>query len=137
MLLLNNLLWYCFWTFGTFRNIINMLVFFLIAANTMDNLKTPFKGVLDDVKGRLACYKKDWLDTCGSGARCISFRLFLMEGGVGGGVFLLLQSINYNLIFIVLYLFRILAPTAYIFFASALPVIAFGEQLSRETGQYI
>ncbi|XP_042478462.1 boron transporter 4-like [Macadamia integrifolia] len=29
--------------------------------------------------------------------------------------------------------FRILAPTAYIFFASALPVIAFGEQLSRET----
>uniref|UniRef100_A0A1D1XNH8 Boron transporter 4 n=1 Tax=Anthurium amnicola TaxID=1678845 RepID=A0A1D1XNH8_9ARAE len=29
--------------------------------------------------------------------------------------------------------FRILAPTAYIFFASALPVIAFGEQLRRET----
>ncbi|KAF6167285.1 hypothetical protein GIB67_043146 [Kingdonia uniflora] len=29
--------------------------------------------------------------------------------------------------------FRILAPTTYIFFASALPVIAFGEQLSRET----
>ncbi|KAA8525367.1 hypothetical protein F0562_007215 [Nyssa sinensis] len=28
---------------------------------------------------------------------------------------------------------RILAPTAYIFFASALPVIAFGEQLSRDT----
>ncbi|KAI3967930.1 hypothetical protein MKX01_027113 [Papaver californicum] len=28
--------------------------------------------------------------------------------------------------------FRILAPTAYIFFASALPVIAFGEQLSKE-----
>ncbi|KAH6757581.1 hypothetical protein C2S51_038729 [Perilla frutescens var. frutescens] len=62
----------------------------------MDNLKTPFKGVKNDVKGRLACYKKDWFDSCGSGA-------------------------------------RILAPTAYIFFASALPVIAFGEQLSRET----
>lgn len=29
---------------------------------------------------------------------------------------------------------RILAPTAYIFFASALPVIAFGEQLERDTG---
>ncbi|KAI3687061.1 hypothetical protein L1987_80752 [Smallanthus sonchifolius] len=29
--------------------------------------------------------------------------------------------------------FRILAPTAYIFFASALPVIAFGEQLNRDT----
>ncbi|MCL7034764.1 hypothetical protein MKW94_027902 [Papaver nudicaule] len=31
--------------------------------------------------------------------------------------------------------FRILAPTAYIFFASALPVIAFGEQLSKETDE--
>ncbi|CAI9757770.1 unnamed protein product [Fraxinus pennsylvanica] len=29
--------------------------------------------------------------------------------------------------------FGILAPTTYIFFASALPVIAFGEQISRET----
>ncbi|KAI4377128.1 hypothetical protein MLD38_014811 [Melastoma candidum] len=29
---------------------------------------------------------------------------------------------------------RIMAPTTYIFFASALPVIAFREQLSRETG---
>ncbi|KAL2543872.1 putative boron transporter 6 [Forsythia ovata] len=64
--------------------------------NMMENLKTPFKGVINDVKGRLVCYKKDWFDTCDSGA-------------------------------------RILAPTAYIFFASALPVISFGEQLSRET----
>lgn len=31
--------------------------------------------------------------------------------------------------------YRILAPTAYIFFASALPVIAFGEQLDRDTGE--
>lgn len=62
----------------------------------MDHLKTPFMGVINDIKERMACYKKDWIDTCGSGA-------------------------------------RILAPTAYIFFASALPVIAFGEQLSRET----
>ena len=30
--------------------------------------------------------------------------------------------------------FRLLAPTMYIFFASALPVIAFGEQISNETG---
>ncbi|ONK76097.1 uncharacterized protein A4U43_C03F23840 [Asparagus officinalis] len=29
--------------------------------------------------------------------------------------------------------FRVLAPTMYIFFASALPVIAFGEQLSKDT----
>jgi hypothetical protein len=31
-------------------------------------------------------------------------------------------------------LFRILAPTTYIFFASAIPVISFGEQLERNTG---
>ncbi|KAJ8555466.1 hypothetical protein K7X08_012962 [Anisodus acutangulus] len=62
----------------------------------MEKPKTPFKGVLDDIKGRITCYKRDWLDSCGTGV-------------------------------------RILAPTAYIFFASALPVIAFGEQLSRET----
>ncbi|PSS19285.1 Boron transporter like [Actinidia chinensis var. chinensis] len=61
----------------------------------MDNMRSPFKGVINDIKGRLSCYKQDWVQTsCG---------------------------------------FRILAPTAYIFFASALPVIAFGEQLSRET----
>lgn len=29
---------------------------------------------------------------------------------------------------------RLLAPTTYIFFASALPVIAFGAQLNRDTG---
>ncbi|KAE8721184.1 Boron transporter 4 [Hibiscus syriacus] len=53
----------------------------------MENLKAPFKGIANDVKGRAACYKQDW----------------------------------------------IAAPSAYIFFASALPVIAFGEQLSRDT----
>ncbi|KAH6788308.1 HCO3- transporter family [Perilla frutescens var. frutescens] len=63
----------------------------------MDSLKSPFKGVKEDFKGRRACYKKDWLTSCSSGP-------------------------------------RILAPAAYIFFASALPVVAFGEQLSRETG---
>ena len=31
---------------------------------------------------------------------------------------------------------RILAPTICIFFASALPVIAFGEQLSKDTGMF-
>ncbi|CAK9154334.1 unnamed protein product [Ilex paraguariensis] len=62
----------------------------------MDNFKTPFKGVIKDAKGRLACYKEDWIS------------------GLCSGI-------------------RLLAPTAYIFFASALPVIAFGEQLSRET----
>lgn len=62
----------------------------------MDQIRSPFKGILADVKGRAVCYKQDWI------------------GGFHSG-------------------FRILAPTAYIFFASALPVIAFGEQLSKDT----
>ncbi|XAR69359.1 hypothetical protein NMG60_11000907 [Bertholletia excelsa] len=61
----------------------------------MENMRAPFEGVIKDIKGRLRCYKQDW-----------------MEAACG---------------------LRILAPTAYIFFASALPVIAFGEQLSRDT----
>ncbi|KAJ7015661.1 HCO3- transporter family [Populus alba x Populus x berolinensis] len=58
--------------------------------------ENPFRGILNDVKGRIACYKQDWV------------------AGIHSG-------------------FGILAPTTYIFFASALPVIAFGEQLSRDT----
>lgn len=34
------------------------------------------------------------------------------------------------------FIFSIFAPTMYIFFASALPVIAFGEQLSKNTGKH-
>ncbi|CAM0957508.1 unnamed protein product [Alopecurus aequalis] len=62
----------------------------------MEPKKTPFKGVIEDFRGRAACYKQDW------------------QNGFSSG-------------------FRILAPTLYIFFASALPVIAFGEQLSKDT----
>ncbi|KAJ1415878.1 Bicarbonate transporter, C-terminal [Sesbania bispinosa] len=56
----------------------------------------PFKGIIQDVKGRAQCYRQDWICAICSGV-------------------------------------SILAPTFYIFFASALPVIAFGEQLSRDT----
>ncbi|KAK2651496.1 hypothetical protein Ddye_011352 [Dipteronia dyeriana] len=62
----------------------------------MENIRAPFRGIASDVRGRLLCYKQDWI------------------GGIRSG-------------------FGILAPTTYIFFASALPVIAFGEQLSRYT----
>ncbi|KAB5563960.1 hypothetical protein DKX38_004014 [Salix brachista] len=65
----------------------------------MEYIRTPFRGILNDVRGRAACYKQDWV------------------GGILSG-------------------FGILAPTTYIFFASALPVIAFGEQLRRDTGCY-
>ncbi|EHA8589710.1 Bicarbonate transporter, eukaryotic [Cocos nucifera] len=62
----------------------------------MDPIEAPFRGVSKDVKGRVSCYKQDWI------------------GGFNSG-------------------FRMLAPTVYIFFASALPVIAFGGQLLKDT----
>lgn len=54
----------------------------------MDGLKTPFKGVEKDFKGRLACYKKDWLDSCGSGARSAFFIALLLSDGDGEGGFI-------------------------------------------------
>ncbi|XP_047313442.1 boron transporter 4-like [Impatiens glandulifera] len=62
----------------------------------MEHIRAPMKGVANDFRGRIACYKQDWIS------------------GISSGL-------------------GILAPTAYIFFASALPVIAFGEQLNRDT----
>ncbi|XP_038723782.1 probable boron transporter 2 isoform X2 [Tripterygium wilfordii] len=62
----------------------------------MESSFVPFRGIKNDLEGRLKCYKQDW------------------TGGFRAG-------------------FRILAPTTYIFFASAIPVISFGEQLERAT----
>ncbi|XP_022883663.1 probable boron transporter 2 [Olea europaea var. sylvestris] len=62
----------------------------------MEETFVPFRGIKNDLKGRLLCYKQDW------------------RGGLRAGI-------------------RILAPTTYIFFASAIPVISFGEQLERNT----
>ncbi|XP_051141617.1 boron transporter 1-like isoform X1 [Andrographis paniculata] len=62
----------------------------------MEETFIPFRGIKNDIQGRLLCYKQDW------------------TGGLRAG-------------------FRILAPTTYIFFASAIPVISFGEQLERST----
>ncbi|KAK7325210.1 hypothetical protein VNO77_29368 [Canavalia gladiata] len=70
--------------------------FCLLKRYEMESLKTPFKGVVNDLRGRVVHYKEDWTSGLSSGT-------------------------------------GILAPTTYIFFASALPVIAFGEQLSRDT----
>ncbi|KAK7412858.1 hypothetical protein VNO78_04546 [Psophocarpus tetragonolobus] len=62
----------------------------------MEETFVPFRGIKNDLQGRLMCYKQDWI------------------GGLRAG-------------------FRVLAPTTYIFFASAIPVISFGEQLERDT----
>ncbi|XP_068661629.1 probable boron transporter 2 isoform X2 [Aristolochia californica] len=62
----------------------------------MEETFVPFRGIKNDLRGRLKCYKQDW------------------TGGFSAGS-------------------RILAPTTYIFFASAIPVISFGEQLERNT----
>ncbi|WVZ18430.1 hypothetical protein V8G54_005752 [Vigna mungo] len=59
-------------------------------------MEAPFKGIIEDVKGRIQCYKQDWIcDICSGPSTW--------------------------------------APTFYIFFASALPVIVFGQQLHRDT----
>ncbi|KAK8939547.1 putative boron transporter 2 [Platanthera guangdongensis] len=62
----------------------------------MEETFVPFRGIKNDLRGRLFCYRQDW------------------SGGFHAGN-------------------RILAPTTYIFFASAIPVISFGEQLERNT----
>nr|AJD08843.1 boron transporter [Elaeis guineensis] len=62
----------------------------------MEETFVPFRGIKNDLQGRLMCYKQDW------------------TSGFRAGI-------------------RILAPTTYIFFASAIPVISFGEQLERNT----
>ncbi|XP_022855721.1 boron transporter 1-like [Olea europaea var. sylvestris] len=62
----------------------------------MEETFVPFRGIKNDLKRRLLCYRQDW------------------SGGLRAGI-------------------RILAPTTYIFFASAIPVISFGEQLERDT----
>ncbi|KAJ8623483.1 hypothetical protein MRB53_032012 [Persea americana] len=62
----------------------------------MEETFVPLRGIKNDLRGRLMCYKQDW------------------TGGFSAGI-------------------RILAPTTYIFFASAIPVISFGEQLERNT----
>ncbi|BAT78191.1 hypothetical protein VIGAN_02083900 [Vigna angularis var. angularis] len=59
-------------------------------------MEAPFKGIIEDFKGRFQCYKQDWIcDICSGPSTW--------------------------------------APTFYIFFASALPVIVFGQQLHRDT----
>ncbi|KAK1292762.1 putative boron transporter 2 [Acorus calamus] len=62
----------------------------------MEESFVPFRGIKNDLRGRLMCYKQDW------------------TGGFSAGI-------------------SILAPVTYIFFASAIPVISFGEQLERDT----
>ncbi|KAK8627815.1 hypothetical protein V6N13_135415 [Hibiscus sabdariffa] len=62
----------------------------------MEETFVPLRGIKNDLKGRLLCYKQDW------------------TGGFSAGI-------------------KIFAPTTYIFFASAIPVISFGEQLERNT----
>ncbi|OIV98207.1 hypothetical protein TanjilG_28720 [Lupinus angustifolius] len=62
----------------------------------MEETFVPFRGIKNDLKARILCYKQDW------------------TSGIQAGI-------------------RILAPTTYIFFASAIPVISFGEQLESST----
>lgn len=44
--------------------------FYILLSSEMDNIKAaPFRGIVNDFKGRKACYKQDWIATLYSGAR--------------------------------------------------------------------
>lgn len=89
--------------------------------------KAPFSGVAEDLKGRAACYKQDWSHGFRFGLR------FAQHHVVIACTFHHKLSMLCSLCYMNSAV-RILAPTIYIFFASAVPVIAFGEQLSKDTG---
>lgn len=99
----------------------------------MYHIRTPFSGIIKDVKGRASCYRQDWIGGLHSGFRYFDFNIhsFVYPGCCSFIVSLcaFAKYLNHQ------FSFRILAPTMYIFFASALPVIAFGEQLSKYTGE--
>lgn len=88
----------------------------------------PFQGIKNDVKGRLRCYKHDWISGFKAGFRYFHFSSLLLF------FFLYLREMRFDLSLCKKKKTRILAPTTYIFFASAIPVITFGEQLERDTG---
>ncbi|KAG1669435.1 hypothetical protein FOA52_004068 [Chlamydomonas sp. UWO 241] len=73
----------------------------------------PFRDVVDEVKGRWACYRDDWTDGWRCGVRCIVTKITAIS---------FQRSAK-----------GILAPSVYIFFASALPALAFGQQLAERT----
>lgn len=63
-----------------FANIVFMLIYLnalasWIIASAMENMKSPFQGVIKDVRGRLSCYKQDWIAGLSSGLR---YDLFCM-----------------------------------------------------------
>lgn len=89
----------------------------------------PFEGIIEDLSKRRPYYKDDWYSGLQFGIRLslhvhfiyVLFKNFFVSS---------FGQFRWNI-----ECCRILAPTTYVFFASALPVIAFGEQLSRETGK--
>ena len=96
----------------------------------MEETFVPLRGIKNDLKGRLVCYKQDWT----SGLRAGYRYQYLFNGSL---FFAILVHLASGVVFLLMFslVFRILAPTTYIFFASAIPVISFGEQLERSTGE--
>lgn len=88
----------------------------------MEDNFVPFRGIKNDLKGRLMCFKQDWTSGLTAGFRYNSFFFDVIT-------YIVSSLTKFDLC-------RILAPTTYIFFASAIPVISFGEQLERSTGMF-
>jgi hypothetical protein len=84
------------------------------------------KGIAEDVHGRIPWYRHDWVDGYSYGIRRVSFHQcsFLSPLCASASCFLLTNFL----------LSRLLAPATYIFFASVIPALAFGQQLFIATG---
>jgi hypothetical protein len=57
---------------------------FLVLASAMKNIRTPFWGIINDIKGRAACYKEDWICAfcSGIGYNLICFGIAYSSSGV-------------------------------------------------------
>ena len=84
------------------------------------------KGIAEDVRGRIPWYRHDWVDGYSYGIRRVIFHQcsFLSLLCASASCFLLTSFL----------LSRLLAPATYIFFASVIPALAFGQQLFIATG---
>lgn len=108
-------------------------------SGTMEETFVPFRGIRNDLQGRFMCYKQDWTGGLKAGFRYIFSWYHHITG------YCIVSNCKYceilvEILFWCANLFnclRILAPTTYIFFASAIPVISFGEQLERDTGNIL
>ncbi|KAE8725388.1 putative boron transporter 3 [Hibiscus syriacus] len=91
---------------------------FQFAEEAMEESFVPFRGIKNDIRGRLKCYKQDWTSGLSAGFRYLN-SIVMTNFCCQCNCMIVLQDFGPHHL--------------YIFFASAIPVISFGEQLERDT----